>query len=253
MGIKFRPMPGLSIVTLICLAILVSLGTWQYKRLQWKTALLADIHQAANAPPLVTILQAQDILAAGQALDFRRIELEGEFVTPSHNGGAPFFVMGSDGKKYYWRLYQLFRQDGHLLYVATTKIDDRQKQNAQQNTRAKTPIGPAKIIGYVRIVHKPNRFVPKSSPDDNRWFGFNTAPDILDWAQNSDMGPVHTAYYIDQQFGVSRAEDLPVRIPDIANNHLDYMLTWYSFAIILLVIYVLLHIKAGRIGRKNKS
>ena len=105
-------------------------------------------------------------------------------------------------------------------------------------------IGESTLIGYVRLVQKPNWAIPKSDPNTNRWFAFNAKPEVLDW---SDGGRVAKAYYIDQVEHIKTVADLPVRIPEIANNHLDYMLTWYSFAIILLVIYFLLHKKQGRL------
>ena len=36
----------------------------------------------------------------------------------------------------------------------------------------------------------------------------------------------------------------------IPNNHLQYAITWYSLALVLLVIYFVYHRNAGRIGRK---
>ena len=54
-------------------------------------------------------------------------------------------------------------------------------------------------------------------------------------------------FYIDTVPGASDADLLPLKRPDIRNNHLDYMLTWYSFAVILLIIYFILHRRAGRL------
>jgi len=79
---------------------------------------------------------------------------------------------------------------------------------------------------------------------------FNASPDLLDWAgpgTNIEGKNIETAYYIDWVEGAKNADDLPVRIPDVANSHLDYMLTWYSFILILLVIYLIIHKRAGRL------
>jgi len=46
---------------------------------------------------------------------------------------------------------------------------------------------------------------------------------------NADM-----SFYIDAKSTDLDDEYLPPLRPDIRNNHLDYMLTWYSFAIILM-------------------
>jgi len=52
---------------------------------------------------------------------------------------------------------------------------------------------------------------------------------------------------------MTSAQGLPPKRPEIANNHFDYMLTWFSLAIILLIFYVLIHIRDGRAGRRSVS
>ncbi|PHS39741.1 MAG: hypothetical protein COA91_05595 [Robiginitomaculum sp.] len=247
-SLVFKPMLGLSVVVLICMGILATLGTWQYKRLIWKTDLIVHINQAANADPLTSLAQANDVQKSGDPLDFRRIELDGAFLKPQINNGQPFHLMRSDGKRLLWRHYQPFQQpfkDGDItVYVATHKFEDRQKM-----TPPDMETGPSIIVGYVRIPDMATRFMPKNNPDKNRWFVFNASPELLDWAgpENDLGGDIETAYFIDQVFGVKTAADIPVKIPEIMNNHLDYMLTWYSFMLILLVIYLLLHKRAGRL------
>jgi len=236
----FKPMPGLSLAVLICFAILGSLGTWQYKRLIWKTGLITQINQAANAEPLTSLAQANDVQKSGAPLDFRRIELDGTFVRPKINNGQPFHLSRSDGIRFFWRLYQPYRDGDQAAYVATHKFDD-----AQKTSPPSVETGPQKIVGYVRIPNLSTRFMPKNNRETNRWFVFNSSPDKIDWA-----GPdndIETTYYIDQVIGATKATDLPVRIPELANSHLDYMLTWYSFMLILLIIYLIIHKQAGRL------
>jgi len=243
----FRPMPGLSIVTLICVAILISLGTWQYKRLHWKTDLLVQIEQAANAAPLTNLAQANAILKSGKPLNFRRIELSGRFVIPSANGGQPFHLMRSDGKRYYWRLYQPYQVGADMVYVATYDFDDTRKASPPAFI-----VGQKPVIGYVRMVQSGNKFTPKSTAETNRWFTFNGAPEQIDWSKAVAGASIGTTYFIDQVMAAKSAENLPVRIPEITNNHLDYMLTWYSFVLILLMIYLLLHKRSGRLYLERK-
>ena len=58
-------------------------------------------------------------------------------------------------------------------------------------------------------------------------------------------------YYIDVVPGVTQAAELPLKRPNIRNNHLDYMLTWYGLALALLVIYLILHAQRGRLGLRS--
>ncbi len=178
-SLTFRPMPWLTFFTLICVAILISLGTWQYKRLHWKTNLLTELEQAANAAPLTDLAQANAILKSGAPLDFRRIELSGTFVAPTLNGGKPLHLMRSDGKRYYWRLYQPYKVGADIAYVATHDFDEAAKDSPPPATTGQVP-----VIGYVRVVQSANTFTPKSAPATNRWFAFNGAPEQLNWANS---------------------------------------------------------------------
>ena len=247
-SLRFRPMPWLTVVTLICFAILISLGNWQYKRLHWKTGLLVEIEQAANAAPLTDLAQVNAVLEAGAPLNFRRIELNGEFILPTVNSGQPLHLMRSDGKRYYWRLYQPYKVGADIAYVATYDFDE-----AVKGTPPQAITGQRTVVGYVRMVQPANKFTPKSTLETNRWFAFNGAPELMNWADAVSGETIQTTYFIDQTIGAKSASDLPVRIPEIANNHLDYMLTWYSFVIILLVIYLILHKRAGRLSIKRRS
>lgn len=239
MKIKFKPMPGLTIAVLICLGILLTLGTWQYRRLQWKTALLEQIDQAAHGAPFRSLSDINARLAQGVPVDFRRVSLRVNFISPPVNDGTPFHLNRSNGKSFSWRLYQPVMDGDILAYVATREFTDTQKENPPARID-----GQKDIIGYVRLVQVPNWTLPQSNPETNRWFAFDAAPELLDWSYNKT---IETAYYIDHVEHVGEVENLPVLMPEIANNHLDYMLTWYSFVFILLVIYALVHRKQGRL------
>lgn len=239
MKIKFRPMPWLTFVVLICLGILLTLGTWQYKRLIWKTGILTQIDEAAHAAPLTSLTEINALLASEQPVDFRKVSLSVDFVKPVLNTGEVFHLLRSNGKAFTWHLYQPVVDGGVSAYVATREFTEIQKDKPPASMT-----GLQDIVGYVRLVQSANWATPDSAPETNRWFAFNANPDVLDWGQG---GQIETAYYIDHVEQVANVADLPVRMPEIANNHLDYMLTWYSFAFILLVIYFLLHKRAGRL------
>ena len=242
MRIKFRPMPGLTIAALIALGILLFLGTWQYNRLNWKTNLLVEIDEAANAAPLTSLQNLDDLLEAKKPIDFRRIELSGDFTPNSLNNGQAFHLMKSTGKYFEWRSVQPFVQEGAAAYIATRHFPDSLKHSPPPDIN-----GSANIVGYVRLVRPVSKFTPASNQDTNRWFAFNSLPETLDWGV-ADGRTLQTAYYIDMAEDKTSAVELPVRKPDIRNSHLDYMLTWYSFALILLIIYLLVHKRAGRLS-----
>lgn len=238
MKLIFRPMPGLTIVTVIALTILIALGTWQYQRLQWKTNLLEEIEQVADAPPFESIHDVQTALDAGIPVDFRRIELQAQSIAKK----TPYFVFTASNRNVSWRVFRSFKQGAITFFAAQETVTDLERSKVGE-----TISEPVSLVGYVRLARKV-RGAAKSTPEKNRWFGFNSVPDTDDWA-NVSTQPADVRFYIDTVLGAQSAEALPARRPEIRNNHFDYMLTWYGLAIVLFVIYLMLHQRAGRLRR----
>ncbi|MGB3456784.1 MAG: SURF1 family protein [Litorimonas sp.] len=226
--IRFRPMPGLTLAVLICLPLLIGLGIWQYQRWHWKTDVLAEIDAAVTAPPLDG-LAALAALPPAAAVDFRRISIEGEAVGPAWHVYAPRGAIE-------WRPFRRVVSDDAKALVGFRPFDDRIKDTAS------VPSLGGVRAGYVRRVRSEGRFADwfgaKDNPAMNRWFSVN--PDGA-WLPGTDL-------YIELDPTETDADALPVQRPDIPNNHVSYMLTWWSFALILLGIYAMLHHRAGRLS-----
>lgn len=237
MRLRFRPMPGLTVATVISLIILISLGTWQYHRLQWKTGVLAEIEQAATAAPFQGFNEVKQALADDEPIDFRRIGISADLRSMPY----PFYVFSAENKDISWRPYRLADNNGIVVFVAQDLVPDREKEDHALDAQDAVD-----IVGYVRLARENAQAAKQSSPGRNRWFGFNPLPETHDWG---DVIPdvVETRYYIDQVPRAVSADALPVKRPRIANNHLDYMLTWYGLALTLLVIYLIMHHREGRL------
>jgi len=239
MKLYFRPFPGLTIVTLIMLVILIWLGTWQYQRLQWKTGLLAEIESSVTAQPVTSFRQIQDALKDDTPLDFRRIDIQAEHVEFE----TPIRRFTAENKDVSWRLYTPVKQGGVIAFVGFEVIADK------VDPIAKIP-GPVRVLGYIRVVRQKNKLRVDSTPEANRWFNFNPYPDTHDWAKDVPGG-ADMRFYIDSVPEAVDAENLPIRRPEVRNNHFDYMLTWYGLALVLLIIYAVLHKREGRLGVKS--
>lgn len=236
MKLHFKPYPGLTIVTLLALGILIALGTWQYQRLQWKTNLLAEIDSVADAPPFTSLAGVQAALDAGQPIDFRRIGVSAE-----HVSAPPFYVFTPQNRDISWRLFSPVKQGGITVFAGLGIISDDAK-----NAQVTQPIGEAEMTGYVRLARPKGRGETDSTPEKNRWFSFNPLPESHDWSAFIAVDP-DMRFYVDTVPGAMDANALPPRRPDIRNNHFDYMLTWYGLALVLLVIYLIMHRRAGRL------
>lgn len=234
----FKPMPVLSVVLAVCVVILISLGVWQYQRLQWKTALLAEVEASVTAPPLTSLPDLKASLEAGDPIDFRRIEFEASGV----ENGLEFHLYKPRQGGIYWNVVEPLSGDGVTVLAKTETLNSEQKESRVRSTETQDTL----YTGYVRKAYKMGRVEgwvkSKANPDANRYFHFNQTGDWYDGLS----GNVLKGYYIEVDPAES-ADLLPVRRPEIANNHFDYMLTWWSFAIIFIIIYLLLHKKAGRL------
>lgn len=221
-------MTGLTVAVLICLPILLSLGLWQYQRWQWKTGVLSEIDAAVTAPPL---RGASDLTALtdGAPIDFRRIQIEGTAT------GATWHVYRPEGA-ILWQPFRIVEADAQAVLVGFTSFDDRVKDDV------KPPVMDGTRAGYVRRIRPATGFgkwlATDNNPEANRWFAINSGGS---WLPESDI-------YIDLHPTERDARALPIRRPDVANNHVSYMLTWWSFAIILLIIYGIMHRRAGRLS-----
>ena len=226
MAIRFKPMPGLTLAVLICLPILIGLGVWQYQRWQWKTGVLAEIDAAVEAPPLEGLAA---LSRADGPLDFRRIQFGGEAV------GDTYLLYRPDGN-IAWMPVRVVESGGAQALVGFPKVLDDARDTAVP------PAMGGERAGYVRRIRRrggmARLFGVDDNPDANRWYGVN--PDGA-WLPGADL-------YIDASLGSRDAASLPVQRPDVPNNHVSYMLTWWSFALILLVIYAVLHMRAGRLS-----
>ena len=250
MSVTFRPMPWLTTIAALMLAILISLGVWQYKRLHWKTNLLAEVEASVTAPPLTSLEDLERAIAAGEPVDFRRIAFR-----PTPIRGAPVYhVYKSQAGGIYWDIYGPVEGINASVSGQPVSIFARWRtietaEKANELDVISTSLLYDHIVpyyGYVRTDHPMGRVETwlKSKPnrETNRWFKFNQDGSWGKGMPNS----TRLSHYIDVEPGATAADNLPVRRPSIRNNHRDYMLTWFSFAVLLLIFYAMIHRRAGR-------
>lgn len=235
----FKPMPVLTVVLAISVTILIALGVWQYQRLQWKTALLAEVDASVTAPPLTSLSDLQAAIQNNDPVDFRRIGF-----TASPIEGAPVFhLYKSQQGGIYWSVVTPVQSQDYAIFAKTELLDNQSKDAVPHYVES---FQTEAFTGYVRKVYDMGRVEAwvksQANPETNRYFHFNQTGDWYDAVPASML----KGFYIDITPADS-AGDLPVRRPEIANNHFDYMLTWWSFALIFIVIYLILHRRAGRL------
>ena len=221
---------GLTLATAIAFVILVALGVWQLQRLAWKRDLMARIEASQTAPgqPLGEVLKAG---AAGEDINYRKVVA----VCPGLST-APYVELYAlmDGKMGS-RLISACRLEGApygSILVDRGFVQDIISSRPPEQPGDTRPIG---VRGVLRAPDGPNRFAAKDDPAHRRYFSRAVAP----MAQK--LGAENPAPWFLMAETSSNPEWLalkPAPVPvNVTNRHLEYALTWFGLAAVLLGVY----------------
>lgn len=230
-----RPALVPTLITIPSLVILVALGTWQVERLAWKNALLDRIHDRIAGP-------AVPLPQGGLPLDdweYRRVAVEGRYLPERE-----FHLLATSprGNAGYHVLTPLQRADGGDLLLIDRGWVPAERKAPEQRPGSAPPEGEVRVTGVFRMPWRQGYFVADNEVGPNLWFW----PEMT--AMAAELGRPVAPYFIE----VDTTPDPPAIFPmggqtrvNIANNHLEYALTWYGFAVALAVIYVVWHRRRG--------
>jgi surfeit locus 1 family protein len=223
-----------SLFTLIGFLVLVSLGTWQVERKAWKEALIETIARRLAATP--EPLPARETWARldPAEFEFRRVAFPAEFL---HDREALVYTTGSALRgdvsgPGYWVFTPARLPDGSLVIVNRGFVPEGRQDPA---TRAEGQIpGRIEMTGALRWPEAPGWFTPNGDPGHNLWF----ARDHMAIAAAKNWGAV-APFYVEQEAppapgGVPRVGKIEAKLPD---NHLQYAITWYGLALVLLGVF----------------
>jgi surfeit locus 1 family protein len=218
----FTPRLWPTLLTLLMLPILLWLGTWQVHRLHWKRELMATISERVHDAPL-------EVPYVGlSTADYRPATANGVF----HHDVSQF-VFSTDlvtGKGGYHVLTPLQLSDGQYLLVDRGWVPYEQKQEKSFFR----PEGTTKAHGILRLPTNPSWMMPHNDPSSGNWYSID-----LTAMAAADKLPSFLPYVLEAD-GSANPGGLPVggqtRLT-LPNDHFSYAVTWYGFAIILLIIY----------------
>jgi len=194
------------VFVLFSIFIFLGLGTWQVYRKAEKEALLRSLEMAQEALP-----ENLDSVKAPKTL--QPIFAQGHFLA-----GKTIFLQAKtyEGKSGVYVLNVFQTQGGQYLLV--------QRGWAPYEIKS-LPQGELKVEGLLRTPSAPNYFQPQNHPPTYFWIDLS----LLSQTLNVPLLP----YYLVATSSFN-AEILPVKpFPSLANNHLQYAITWYFLAIAL--------------------
>ncbi len=236
--IFFRPALWMSIFLLLSLAILGSLGTWQLQRLQWKQDLIAKLNASNSAPAVAIASLYDDKTNIDQNAAWKKVIVSGQYLA---DFDARKLYGLRDGKPGFYPI-RLFKPDtGPVFFVVRGFVPDREAKNF-----APPPSEKVLLQGLLRPVGERRRMVPSPDIEHGLWF-WRDLP-----AMAEDLGfaeKFETRFTLDLIASDSNSPwPMPTGAPPTpVNNHLDYALTWFGLALVLLIIYLLWHRQNGRL------
>ena len=191
------------------LAVLLALGVWQVRRLDWKEGVLAEIEARIAAAPVP--VPARPDPEADRYLPVTATgEITGEEVhvlVSTRDVGAAF------------RILSLFvTDDGRRLILDRGIVPDEAKDAPRPPVRAT-------ISGNLLWPDEVDAFTPDADLAGNLWFArdaealareFGAEPFLIVLRETSETDPPVTP--------------LPVDTGSIPNDHLEYAVTWFGLA-----------------------
>ena len=216
----------------IALAILVSLGTWQVKRLYWKEALLASIDERSHADP-ADVAGIEAALAAGEPIDYRAARASGRFLGDKER----HFFATFEGQSGFYLYTPLELGDGRYLFVNRGFVPYDRKE---ASTRPQSLVAGDQVItglARARLSEKPSFMVPENDEAGNIFYWKDLdrmaatvglpADKVLPFFLDADAAPVPGGLPLGG-----------VTVIDLPNSHLQYAITWYGLALALLGVSI---------------
>lgn len=220
---KFRPLPVLTVLTLIALGILLWLGNWQYDRFRTKLAL-----EGVEAP--------WEVITSPEILD-----------------GSALIFSFTDGKAA-WRRVVPVRSGNEILFSSVEII---------YATNPPETCGPAclqPVIHPEGLYLTPkgrNFFTARPDTEKGIFYAYDVDEIAKALLNTEQIAQVSGRVFEPKEVAVSaggetRLQRNPFARPGIGDElpperHFGYALTWWGLAVSLLAIYFVFHHKQGRL------
>lgn len=197
------------------LAILLSLGVWQVKRLAWKEGLIASIETSLAAPavPLAEALARPDPAYA-------RVKLKGHFPSADY-----LLVISTANGGPAWSVLRPFALEGGGTVMLDTGKSLREEPPAP-------PAGTLETEALVRA-HGGKGTFDADMPAAGKVFTWWNLP-----AMAARLGATEPRFTFSLLPGTAGTAGLIVEPPkaDLRNNHLGYAITWFGLAAALVAV-----------------
>ena len=221
------------IATLVSLGILIALGTWQLQRLEWKTGILNAIERGIDSParPIdAVIMETGD--PAGAA--FSHVMATGVF---DHDGELYLFGSAPGQPPGYRLVTPLIRENAPPVLVIRGSVPEALKDPAD---RSEGQVGgEVTVTGLLRADEERGMFGAENDVPGNLWFYRDIAAMAEASGYPDALPAVIEAADMNVPGGWPRGRDPQQVHNSIPNRHLEYAITWYALAVVMVIIAAL--------------
>jgi len=203
-----------SVFVYFIILVLLSLGSWQLYRLNWKLNLISEIENSLKNNPVE--------LSKSDKKNYLRIKTSGQidfdkqiYIYNLNKSGKPGFEVINP---------ILIGNENYLINRGWISFD--QKDQSEINF-----VNEDKIIGTLKLQTKASIFKPENDIEKNYWFTLNR-DDVFKYTGKNFSN------FIIYLNGDYKTPEPKVITANISNNHKKYAITWFSMAISILLIYL---------------
>jgi surfeit locus 1 family protein len=233
--------PG--IATALAFALLVSLGSWQMRRLGEKESLIARVETRAHLAPAALPARDQWAALTPENYEFTHARASGRYL---EGRDALIFMKPPEGfgrEPGYMVITPFELSSGGAVLVERGFVPASRAEDAAGRA---PPSGEIEISGLLRAPQTRNMFTPADTPERRIWF--TRDPGAMAAALGlAGSAPFTLALEEPAAAGPNGFPRRVAAIPEFVNNHLSYAFTWYSLAAALLVVFALY--ARGRLAR----
>jgi surfeit locus 1 family protein len=224
-----------AVFTLVGLVVLGGLGIWQLERKAWKEGLIAAIAERVGAPPVDFPPESAWNGLSPENDEYRHVRVAGRFLNDKEAHLQANLVSSGpdDGALGYDILMPLEMAEGALVivnrgFVPLDKKDAATRLNGQIE-------GETSVSGLIRFPQSHSWFIPPDDPGRNVWFSRDPAPIAKAYGLRRVAPVIVDADRGAEPSALPRGGQTRIFLP---NDHLQYALTWFGLAIVLLCVFV---------------
>ncbi|MGE3713998.1 MAG: SURF1 family protein [Alphaproteobacteria bacterium] len=229
---KFHKPELIPLLFILCATLVLSgLGLWQLQRLQWKQQMIAQVEKMQATEPLEALPDAQ-----AQSLEFSTVRLRGRFLhdkeihkTSKYHGNKVGYHILTPLETYDHGTAE--SQEPVVVLVnrgwVPAELKEREKRPdtvAEENVIA---------VGLLVNPQRKNIFLPDNDVKNNVWL-------YDDMAQMSEFSGETLFPMMVVATGNQKIDHYPIPsdgVIKLRNDHLGYAITWFTLAIIGLIMF----------------